>query len=665
MNVSAYADCGDRSADGNADFPVGGGELGGLIRNYDWSRTSLGPIESWPQSLKTATDIVLRSPLPLVMLWGRDGIMLYNDAYAIFAGARHPRLLGSKVLEGWPEVAEFNARVMEVGLAGGTLSFKDQELTLYRNDVAEQVWMDLNYGPVLDESGRPGGVLAIVVETTSRVLAGRRQGLLFQLGEDLRDMLDPTEIVRRAAAMLGSQLEADRAGWTEIDQLSGMSRVRADWTRGDMPSMAGEHRLAIYAPARLAALCEGRTVRTDDVQSDPIISDDTKASYAARLVAAGLTVPIAHEGTLRAAFFVHSRTKRHWTEEEEALVRDVAARTWIALRRAQAEARLRDSEERFRALVKASSDAIYRMSADWTEMRRLDGRGFLSDTDKRSTSWLEEYSFPEDRPRILASVREAVRSKKPFELEHRIRRIDGSVGWTLSRAIPLFDEQGGIIEWFGAASDVTARKQAEEHLHLVVNELNHRVKNNLAMMQAIAAQTFRNSEGLAQAEASFSARIMALARANDLLTQEGWFDLSLEEVIDSVIRPHCGGEPARCIIAGPPVRLSAKTLLSLSMGFHELATNAVKYGAWSTASGAVQVTWKIDGEGKARRLLLEWRERGGPKVAVPRRRGFGSRLIERGLAAELEGKVALRFEPEGLVCEIAAPLRSDIDKEAA
>jgi PAS domain-containing protein len=131
-------------------------------------------MDLWPQSLRTTISIMLRSPIPMVLLWGPDGIMIYNDAYTIFAGGRHPRLLGSKVLEGWAEVADFNANVMRVGMAGGTLSYRDQELTLYRNGVPEQVWMNLDYSPVIDETGKPGGVLAIVVETTERVMAERR-----------------------------------------------------------------------------------------------------------------------------------------------------------------------------------------------------------------------------------------------------------------------------------------------------------------------------------------------------------------------------------------------------------------------------------------------------------------------------------------------------------
>ena len=145
-----------------------------LIRAFDWSGTPLGPLALWPQSLRTATSMLIASPVPIVMLWGTDGVMLYNDAYSIFAGGRHPHLLGSKVLEGWPEVADFNANVMRVGLAGGTLAYRDAELTLYRHGRPESVWMNLDYSPVYDESGRPAGVVAIVVETTDRVLAERR-----------------------------------------------------------------------------------------------------------------------------------------------------------------------------------------------------------------------------------------------------------------------------------------------------------------------------------------------------------------------------------------------------------------------------------------------------------------------------------------------------------
>ncbi len=176
----------------NGSFPFGGGEMGELIHLRDWPETGLGPVSGWPQSLKTTVGILLRSPVPIVLLWGPDGIMIYNDAYSVFAGGRHPLLFGSKVREGWPEVADFNDNVMKVGLSGGTLSYCDQELTLHRKGFPEQVWMNLDYSPVLDENGRPAGVLAIVVETTQRVLTERA---LVKTEERLRQALNASGMV--------------------------------------------------------------------------------------------------------------------------------------------------------------------------------------------------------------------------------------------------------------------------------------------------------------------------------------------------------------------------------------------------------------------------------------------------------------------------------------
>ncbi|MEO8153033.1 MAG: ATP-binding protein [Rhizobacter sp.] len=155
------------------DFLKGGGNLGALIAAFDWSRTTLGPVHQWPAHMKAATALMLRSKVPIVMLWGEPGVMIYNDGYSEFAGARHPDLLGSNVREGWPEVAAFNDHVMAVGLAGGTLNYQDQELTLRRHGRPEQVWMNLDYSPLSDETGQPVGVMALVVETTKKVKAER------------------------------------------------------------------------------------------------------------------------------------------------------------------------------------------------------------------------------------------------------------------------------------------------------------------------------------------------------------------------------------------------------------------------------------------------------------------------------------------------------------
>jgi two-component sensor histidine kinase len=622
-------------------FPVGGGELGRLIRDFDWSRTELGPISGWPAALRTATNIVLQSPLPLVMLWGPNGVMIYNDAYSVVAGKRHPRLLGSKVLEGWPEVAAFNARVLEVGLAGGTLSFENHELTLYRDNAPEQVWMDLSYGPVLGDDDRPAGVLAIVVETTGQMKA--EQALAAQtaaIAEANRRLTAESAFLQRLfeeapsfIAMLAEPDHRFRLANAAYRRLVGERELIGKPVREALPEVAGQGFFEMLDEV----YSTGRGIKRLGAR---VRLEHTPGAGPEERVLDFIYQPVTNAAGAVTGVFVDGQ--------------DVTER-------AAAEAQVRESERRFRALVNATSDVVYQMSPDWREMRRLDGRGFLIDTEGPTVDWMTRYLAPEDQPQIQAVIQEAIRARAPFQFEHRVRRRDGSMGWTLSRAVPLLNEAGEIVEWFGAASDVTDRKQAEEHLRLVVNELNHRVKNTLAMIQAIAAQTFRNADDLRQAQEKFSGRIMALARANDLLTGERWVGASLRDVVERTLEAYGSDGPARCVAAGPPVQLSAKTALSLSMALHELATNALKYGAWSTPDGRVEIAWSVAPAPDGERLKLEWRESGGPPVGQPTRRGFGSRLIERGLAAEMSGLARLRFQPEGLVCEIDAPLAPEGD----
>jgi PAS domain S-box-containing protein len=175
-------------------------------------------------------------------------------------------------------------------------------------------------------------------------------------------------------------------------------------------------------------------------------------------------------------------------------VEAIAGTTRDVTERKATEDALRQSEKRFRALVNATSYAVYRMSSDWSEMRQLEGKGFVSDTGEPKSSWLEEYIHPDDRQLVLRTIREAVRSKSMFELEHRIRRKDGSLGWTYSRAIPLFDHKGEIIEWFGAASDVTARKDAEERYRKLAETLDAEVRARTRDLEQRNAEILRQSE---------------------------------------------------------------------------------------------------------------------------------------------------------------------------
>lgn len=186
-------------ADSTPQWPTGTGELATLIRQFDWSKTPLGAIASWPQSLRTSVDVALQSPVPIVMLFGPEGIMIYNDSYAEFAGERHPQLLGAHVLEGWHEVADFNRHVLQTGFAGETLTFQDRHLVLNRHGTPEDVWCDLYYSPLLNEQNTPFGVMAIVVETTARIRSEQQrqtiQNTLNESEERYKTALSASELV--------------------------------------------------------------------------------------------------------------------------------------------------------------------------------------------------------------------------------------------------------------------------------------------------------------------------------------------------------------------------------------------------------------------------------------------------------------------------------------
>lgn len=200
-------------------------------------------------------------------------------------------------------------------------------------------------------------------------------------------------------------------------------------------------------------------------------------------------------------------------------------------------------------------------------------------------------------------------------------------------------------------------EEAQRHQQLLIHELNHRVKNTLAIIQSIAMQTLRGHDTPPEVQTTFISRLMALADAHDILTAENWDSAELGHVLTHAVGMH---QPVngldRISLEGPTVRLEPKSAVAVAMAAHELATNATKYGALSGDTGSVEVRWKIEETPEAPILKLTWIERGGPRVVTPARRGFGSRLIERGLAGELNGTARLDFQPGGLVCTIDAPL---------
>lgn len=241
--------------------------------------------------------------------------------------------------------------------------------------------------------------------------------------------------------------------------------------------------------------------------------------------------------------------------------------------------------------------------------------------------------------------------------EIRFRREDGSEFFATVLVSPVADESGDLVQHFVSLVDTTKHHEAQEHATRLIDELNHRVKNTLATVQSIVTQALRGSPDIETVRESIETRIAALSRSHDLLGREKWRGAGLHDLVVQILEPFgvADGRAERFTIEGDNIRLSPKAALALGIAFNELATNAVKYGAFSNKAGTVSIAWTLDDKADGKRLRLQWREKDGPPVAPPSRRGFGSRVLEQGLAHELDGCVDLDYQPDGVICTVDVP----------
>jgi PAS domain S-box-containing protein len=266
---------------------------------------------------------------------------------------------------------------------------------------------------------------------------------------------------------------------------------------------------------------------------------------------------------------------------------------------------------------------------------------------------LWEFITPEDRAGVEADLAGLTPDNPVVMIENRLETAEGT-RWTLWRNRGLaWDAAGNLLEAQSTGFDVTERKRLEDQRQLLIDELNHRVRNTLMVVQGMAHQTFRGDEEPAHQLAAFNARLQALAGAHNALSRANWAGTELEHVIRQGLAI-CGADIARVTIAGPCVQLLPAASVSVVLVLHELATNAVKYGSLSVHTGTASVTWHVEDD----RVHLAWLERGGPTVAQPTRTGFGTRLITSSVTRQLDGQLDMAYQPEGLACRMAFPLHS-------
>ncbi|QHL90358.1 PAS domain-containing protein [Sphingomonas changnyeongensis] len=634
---------------------------GARIRAHDWSSSPLGAPLHWPAPLQVTLGLCLQSSFPTAIYWGADHILLYNDAWSAIPGPRHPAALGRPARQVWPDIWDVIAPQMrDVYEQGIGFSATEQMLPMQRHGRAEETYWDYSFTPIRGEGGAVRGIFNQGREVTDRVLQSRRDRLLAELDDGLRQAATEEAALDAALALIGTGFGVARAGFAEIEEDGDGAIVRRCWTAGTLP-LSGRFAAGAFGSASSAALRGGAVLRIENV-ADLAGAD----GHAARLwrdldIAALLAAPVMTDRGYAGAIFLHSPVPRRWFDHDADLLRLAAGRLWRDLARTRAQARLRDSEQRHRLIFEQATDIMFTATLDGviTAANPAAGAALGLPAAGLAGRPLSDFLAPGEGRRAWARLRPRRRDRDepgtPSRHDVGVTGADGrAMRWAVSSTVTLGDDRTPIGLHM-IARDVTAERAFEERQRLLIDELNHRVKNSLALVQALARHSLRPGRDHEQALADFQARLAALAAAHDLLTREQWEGATLAELVRRATGPVAPGSN-RLRAAGPHAELTPKAAVAVVMALHELSTNAVKYGALSLPDGRIDIGWRLDGQ----RLLLDWRELGGPPVARPSSRGFGIRMIERALASDLAARVRIDFDPAGLICTIDAPVAPNL-----
>ncbi|MDH7793689.1 PAS domain S-box protein [Ochrobactrum sp. AN78] len=581
-----------------------------LLRTIDWPQNPLGPIDSWSPALRCALDLALPADAQIVIFWGPQFIALYNDAYRPTIGHKHPAAFGRPAQENWTELWDDLKPLLKTVLeTGQTISAQNRPFHIERFGYPETVYFDISYSPIGASENGASGVLCIVNETTSRVVAQRkltenqqRLELLFSQTDAGIALSERTgtliKVNPRLCALSGHSEETLRAGGLDAvldpaDQEAYQVSLRALFTTGE----SFLHRFSLVG-------ANGRQTPVSCAASP--VRDDTGAI-----------------------------THAVWT------IIDITE-----------QVRAQELESQLAAIVSSSHDAI--LSTD-LEMRilswnhgaeRLYGYSAAEAIGRKVTMLLPSDRTTEEVEIIDKISRGlAVAPHETVRLHKNGTRLD--VQLTVS---PVRDGNGRIIGASKSAHDISDRKKSEQLQRAILGEMKHRIKNVLATVQALARQTFRNPAHKS-AYQTFEARLGAMARTHDLLTADVWQATELNKLVEEALLPFGLSNFA---IKGPEIDVSSRAAMAFSLGLHELATNASKYGALSVQGGSVHVTWSHDQA--LQHLNFVWQEKGGPRVLVPKSKGFGSKLIEGVLAGEIGGSVKLSYRSDGLHCQVSTKI---------
>jgi PAS domain S-box-containing protein len=327
--------------------------------------------------------------------------------------------------------------------------------------------------------------------------------------------------------------------------------------------------------------------------------------------------------------------------------------------------RARESDHRFQQLLQALPAAIYTTDADGKiDFYNEAAVDFAGRRPESGNHWCVTWRLLNPDGSLLpheeCPMAIALKEGRPVRGAEAIaQRPDGTRRWFTPYPTPLRDSSGKLTGAINMLVDITERKEAEQRQKLLLDELNHRVKNTLASVQSVVLQAAKSARNVEEFRHAVEGRILAMSRAHDQLSRRSWTDAELHELLSGCVAPYLSKN--NVALDGAHTIVAPRVGLMLCMAVHELATNAAKYGALSTPSGQVTLSWTVEQTMDGRTLYFHWQERGGPPVTPPKRQGFGTRLLERGIQAELQGTTSMQYPKSGVECHIEIPLTRERD----
>ncbi|GHD16761.1 PAS domain-containing protein [Tianweitania populi] len=601
-----------------------------LIDRFDWSTTSLGPIGTWPETIGTTVRLMLSSDTPMVLLIGPEGLLIFNDAYAAFAGPRYKSLIGIPAADAFPEIADFNRENVRRLSQGETFGYKGMKLQLNRTGELKDLWLDLEYIPITERSGEVLGGLVMVNEITERVeaeqqLAASRETMSFALD---------------AAGIVGT--------W--------------DWDIRRDQVVANRNFAELYGVDPAAA-----------ARGAPLGDFTAGVNAADRpLLQQAIDGAIQELGPVRVEYRVQDRQGiERWVlavgrvfPGEDGKAERLPGVTVDITERKSTEMALIDSEARFRAIADTMPQMVWSTRPDgyhdYYNARWYEFTG-MPEGSTDGEEWNGVF-HPEDQERAWEQWRHCLATGDPYEIEYRLRHRSGQYRWTLGRALPIREADGTIMRWFGTCTDIHESKIAAVEREIVAQELSHRIKNIFAVLTGLVSLSGREYPEMAPVVGELRQRIAALGRAHDFVrphshvSRVAGVDTTMHALVADLLSPY-RTDATRLIFRGEDVPIDDRAATPLALLFHELATNAAKYGALANNTGSITLETRVDQDSET--YHMDWIESGGPVVAertTPS--GFGTKLMALSVNAQMGGTLIPTFAPDGLRMAIAIPMRS-------